>query len=95
MIYWGGAPPSADIPGATGTAVNLAAFEADAKDPALLTDRFISLALGGRISATARQHIINAVSAFTPAAQPDNWRIERARTAAYLVFTSPAYQVLQ
>jgi hypothetical protein len=95
LIYWGGAQPAADIPGATGTAINLTGFEADADDAAKLTDRFINLALGGRFSATARQHVIDAVSAFTPTAHPDNWRSERTRTAAYLVLTSPAYLVLQ
>ena len=93
LVVWGGIAPAGGVVGGTGTQVDLAPFLADAADPARLVDRFINLATGGRMSATSRQAIVTAVSAWTPTSSAA-WQLERVRTAAYLVLVSPAYQVL-
>jgi len=93
LAVWGGIAPGGGIVGGTGTQVDLTPFMNDAGDPALLVDRFINLATGGRMSAASRQAIVTAVSAWTPSTSA-NWQLERIRTAAYLVLVSPAYQVL-
>ena len=93
MLYWGGMNAETDIPNAIGSAVDLSAFEADAADAALLVDRLDKLATGGRISKFTRANIITAVQVWD-ANQSSTWRNERVRAAAYLIFASPAYQVL-
>jgi len=93
LVMWGGMNPDTSIPGATGTRVTLTGFEADADNPALLVDRLANVATGGRMTSASKQAIVTAVSAWT-AQQSANWRTERVRTAAYLVFASPAYQVM-
>ena len=94
LLNWGGMEPDASVPGATGSSVNLAAFMADAGDAAKLVDRLQALATGGRASAATRAQILAAVNAW-PTDDPGlDWRTERVRTAAYLVFAAPAYQVL-
>ena len=91
LVYYDGTGPNASVPGAVGTRANLVPFEADAADPARLVDRFVKLALGGRITPTARQALIDAV-AIWPTSN-SNYRIERVKTVAYLVFASPQYNV--
>ena len=93
LLHWGGMSADTSIPGATGTQVNLSAFEADAADATLLVNRLANLATGGRMTSSAKSNIVTAVNAWT-SAQSSSWRTERVRTAAYLVFASPAYQVL-
>ncbi len=93
LLHWGGMDANPTVPGALGTHVNLAGFEADATDPAVLVSRLSNLLTGGRLTAAARQTIASAVATWTPA-QSSSWRTERVRTAAYLVLASPAYQVL-
>jgi hypothetical protein len=93
MLFWGGADADVDVPQAIGTQVNLAAFEADAANPPVLIDRLARLATGGRLSTASRATILRAVNAMD-ATQSSDWRLERARTAAYLVFAAPAYQVM-
>lgn len=88
-----GSSPNNTIPGALGTKADLKPFEADAEDPARLVDRMVRLGLGGRISATSRQAIIDAVAAFTPQNARTTYLRDRVRTAAYLVFASPQYHV--
>ena len=86
--------PDTSVPGATGSSVNLAAFMADASDAAKLVDRLLARATGGRASAPTRAQILAAVNAW-PSDDPGlDWRTERVRTAAYLVFAAPACQVL-
>lgn len=92
MVNWGGTPPSANVPEALGTTVNLQAFAADAGDPAKLVDRMVRLGLGGRISPASRQAMIDAVAAWTPSSSPD-YLANRVKAAAYLVFASPHYQI--
>ncbi|WP_226986100.1 DUF1800 domain-containing protein [Ramlibacter tataouinensis] len=93
LLYWGGAAPSAGMADALGTRVDLQAFEADAADPARLVDRMLRLAVGGRMSPAGRQAIIDAVAAWDSRAGAPAYLHERIKTAAYLVFASPHYQV--
>lgn len=93
LLMWGGMGADTSIPGALGTTVNLASFEADAADANLLVTRLANLATGGRLTAASRAQIVTAVNAWT-SAQSSSWRTERVKTAAYLIFASPAYQVL-
>ena len=80
--------PDATVYGATGTAIDLAAYLSVAADAAALADRLDRYLLGRTMGAAMRNAIIGAVNA-VPASDPLN----RARTAAYLVVTSPQYQV--
>ena len=50
------------------------------------------MGLGGRITPAARQTMINAVAAWT-ASNSSSYLKERVKTAAYLVFASPQYQI--
>jgi uncharacterized protein (DUF1800 family) len=93
LLFWDGMSPDTSIPGATGSSVNLSAFGTDAANPAVLVDRMDKLATGGRLSAASRQAIVTAVTAWD-ATQSSDWRNQRVRTAAYLVFASPQYQVM-
>ncbi|MDT7834333.1 DUF1800 domain-containing protein [Aquabacterium sp. OR-4] len=94
LLYWDGFAPESSVPGALGTGVNLAAFRADAADATLLVERLVALATGGRLSAAAKARIVEAVNAWPTTDAGIDWRTERVRTAAYLVYASPAYQVL-
>ena len=93
LIYWGGMGPDTSVPGATGTQVNLTAFEADAATPSVLVERLANLATGGRMTSATKAAIVTAVTAWD-ASQSANWRTERVKAAAYLVFASPTYQVM-
>ena len=95
MTFWGGIDADASVPGARGTRVDVTAFEADAADPAQLVERLVALATGGRMTASSKALIVNAVNAWPRSTDPgSDWRTQRVRTAAYLVFASPAYQTL-
>jgi uncharacterized protein (DUF1800 family) len=93
MLYRNGIAADTTIPAATGTQVVLTDFEADATDPVVLVNRMANLATGGRMTSATRSRIVTAVSAWT-SAQSASWRTERVRTAAYLIFGSPAWQTL-
>jgi Protein of unknown function (DUF1800) len=93
MIVSNGAEVDDSIPGGLGSSVDLSAFEADADRPLVLLERLSTLATGGRLSGEAKGEILPAILAFD-ATVTNDWRAERVRTAAYLVFASPAYQVL-
>ena len=93
LLDWGGAAPNASVPNAVGTKVDLSAFTADAADAPALVDRLSVLALGQTLSGPSRDDVITAVSWWTPANDKDNWQLNRVKTAAYLVFGSPNYQV--
>ena len=96
LLFWNGADPVSDVPGATGTRADLSAFQSDAGDPARLVDRLSILALGEPLPATARQAVIQSVSAVGPSntASADVPR-DRVREAAYLVFAGPRYHVIR
>ncbi|KQV99766.1 DUF1800 family protein [Rhizobacter sp. Root1221] len=88
LIDWGGTPAanSTAIP-ATGTAIDLTAFAADAANAGTLVDRLSMLAIGRTLSATSRAEVIKAVEAAGTNATA------RTKAAAYLVFGSPQYHV--
>lgn len=93
LLDMGGSPPAADVPRAVGTRVRLDAFLADADDAGKLVDRLSLVAIGQALPAVPRDKVIDAVNAWTPASDAANWRVNRVRTAAYLVFASPNYQL--
>ena len=88
-----GTPPDPNVPNALGTRVDLSAFLADAADAAMLVDRLSLIALGERLPTAARDEVIKAASWWTALTDAGDWRARRVRTAAYLVFASPNYQV--
>jgi uncharacterized protein (DUF1800 family) len=93
LLEWGGSDPWADIPNATGTRVNLAAWLPLAETPGTLVDNLSLLAIGRPLPAAARQKVIEAVSYWTSQTDATNWRERRVAMAAWLVFASPMYQV--
>ncbi len=93
LLDWGGTAPSSSIPNALGTQVNLSAFTSDAADAAKLVDRLSLLALGQPLPAAPRQKVIDAVAWWTDKTDATNWKTNRVKAAAYLVFGSPNYQV--
>jgi hypothetical protein len=95
LVFWDGSAPSSDVPGALGTKANLSPFLADATDPAKLVDRISLLALGEPLPTTARSAVIAAVQAYTPQNSGSSLAINRVRQAAYLIFSSPQYQIVR
>lgn len=93
LLFWNGSAPDANVPNALGTRVNLSAYTLDADDPPKLVERLSLLALGESLPAASRNAVIQAVSVYTPQNNPNNYRTERVRQAAYLIFASPQYQV--
>jgi uncharacterized protein (DUF1800 family) len=94
LLYWGGSSASSSVPGAFGTSVNTAAFEADADDVPKLVDRLSVLATGAALPDTTRTRVIGAVQSFTAAnSSATTYRSERVKQAAFLVFASPSFQV--
>jgi len=91
LIMWDGPNPSASVPNAVGTKVNLSAFTADASDAARLVDRLSNLVLGELLPTASRTAVINAVSAYPATSATD--RTNRVKQAAFLVLASPQYQV--
>ena len=95
LLDWDGSTPSPEIPNAVGTKVDLSAFTADAADAAKLVDRLSLLALGQALPSGPRDKVITAVSWWTASTDATNWKTNRVKAAAYLVFASPNYQVLR
>ena len=77
-------------PGATGTRINLQPFQSLAANPDQLLDRLNLILMHTTLSPQARQAILTAVNAY-----PATDTLGRVRQAAYLVATSPQYQVEQ
>jgi hypothetical protein len=94
LLDWGGTPASgSDAPDALGTGVDLSAFTAEAGDAGVLVDRLSHLALGRTLPAAARNEVVRATAWWTSTNDPTNWRTNRVKTAAFLVYGSPHYQV--
>jgi hypothetical protein len=74
--------------GATGTRLDLAPYQALAGDPVALADRLDRDLLAGTMSPGMKSAIVTAVNAVGASDT-----LNRARTAAYLVVTSPQFQV--
>lgn len=95
LLDWGGTAPNTSVPNAVGTKVDLSAFLTDAADATKLVDRLSMLALGQALPAAPRDKVIAAVSWWTASTDSANWKTNRVKAAAYLVFGSPNYQVLR
>jgi uncharacterized protein (DUF1800 family) len=80
--------PDSTVYGSTGTAVDLTAYQSLAADAGALADRLNTFLLAGRMTPAMRAAIVTAVNAVA-ATDP----LGRARTAAWLVVTSPHFQV--
>lgn len=83
-----GIAPDTTVTGAIGTKVDLSPLMSIADDPEKLMDKLDRLMMHQNMSDTMRNIIIRAVDAV-----PASDRLARARTAVYLVATSPQYQV--
>jgi uncharacterized protein (DUF1800 family) len=88
LIFSNVIAPDASVYGATGTAIDLSGYQSLAANAGNLVDRLDRDLLGNTMSPAMRTAIVNAVNAV---AATDT--LNRARTAAYLVVTSPHYQV--
>ncbi len=88
LFSTGGIPPATNVPGATGTQIDLSKYQASASDAAALVASLDADVLHHTISPAEVSAIVPAVNAF---AATDT--LDRARTAAYLVLASPRYQI--
>jgi hypothetical protein len=93
LFEWGGSNPVASVPNAVGTKIKLDAFYADATDPAKLLDRLSNLALGAPLPAAQRTKALDELTWWTANTNPQDWQAQRVRSAAYLVYGSPNYQI--
>ncbi len=80
--------PDSTFYGAIGTTLDLSPYQAVATDASALADRLDRILMAGRMSPAMKAAIVAAVNAVAT-----NDTLGRARTAAYLVVTSPQYQV--
>ena len=87
-LLFGTIAPLPTLPGATGTTPALAALSLIAGDPAALLDRLDAQLLHSTMPPSMRGAILTAL-----AAVPATDLLTRAKTAVYLVVTSPQYQV--
>jgi hypothetical protein len=78
---------------AIGTTLDLGPFSSVAADPAKLLDMLNALLMHGAMSSQLRSEIIGTVTALPANTAAD--QLNRARTALYLILTSPQYQVEQ
>ncbi|MBT9525510.1 MAG: DUF1800 domain-containing protein [Rhizobacter sp.] len=94
LLDWGGTPADrSGVPNPQGTVVNLNAFTADATDAGVLVDRISMLALGRTLPTAARNEVVRATAWWTSGNDAANWRVNRVKTAAFLVYGSPHYQI--
>ncbi len=95
LLNWGGSQPVASVPNAVGTQVTLDAFDADATDAARLVDRLSLLAHGEALPSGPRAKVVDAVAWWTDKTDSKTWQRNRVRTAAYLVFAAPQFQIVR
>jgi uncharacterized protein (DUF1800 family) len=105
LIYWWydkgkGVAAKTDLTGSRGTQLSYTAFEADANDAAKLIDRMDRLLTGSKVGAAGRAAIASAINTYTSADtwltdanNVSSWQRERVKTAAYLLISSPHFQV--
>ena len=93
LLEWGGSTPVTSVPNATGTKIDLSRFTADAADAGKLVDRLSLIATGQPLPTATRTEIVKAVSWWTATTDKANWQANRVKTAAYLVFATPNFQV--
>src|SRR5262249_33249619 len=89
LVYGGGAKPDATVTGSTGTSVNLTSLvTSPPQSAAALVDQLNTLLMHGSLSSDARGLIVSAANA-APTSDP----LGQVKAAAYLLATSPQYQV--
>ncbi len=89
-----GSNADATTVGATGTKIDWSSLAALAATPATLVDQVSDILLYGKLPPGLRQQVINGVSGVAVSTPPTAAQLrDRARTAAYLIATSPRYQV--
>ena len=88
LLFSASIPPDATVYGATGTQLDLSAYTAAATDTNALLDRIDANLMAGTTGVAMRSAITTAVNALAPTDT-----LNRARTALYLTFSSPQYQV--
>ncbi len=91
IVFRGGANADASVANAIGTHLDLTGY-ASVTDAGTLTDQIADRLLHGQLPAGARTAIVNAVTALTPASIKSDPALP-AKTVAYLIATSPLYQV--
>ncbi len=87
-LAFGTIAPLATLPGAVGTTPDWTMLSSLAADPNALLDKLDALLMHQTMPAAMRSTLLSAISA-VPASDP----LSRAKTAFYLVVTSPQYQV--
>jgi uncharacterized protein (DUF1800 family) len=105
LVYWWynkglGVAAKPDLPGSKGTLLSYSVFEADAIDTSKLIDRMDRLLTGSKVGAAGRAAIATAIISYTSADtwltdanNQSSWQRERVKTAAYLLISSPHFQV--
>ncbi|MFT3800849.1 MAG: DUF1800 domain-containing protein [Burkholderiaceae bacterium] len=109
LLFWWdnkgeGLSPDPSVHDAVGTRVSLARWEnmidATGGNSASIVERLSELLTAGRLSAADKLAIVRAMNVYTSKdtwlADPgngSNWKHERIKTAAYLIMSSPHYQV--
>jgi uncharacterized protein (DUF1800 family) len=88
LVFVNSIAPDNTVYGATGTTLDLSGYQAIAQDATALAARMDRNLLAGRMSASMRDAIVAAVNAL-----PATDTLNRARTALWLVTTSPQFQV--
>jgi uncharacterized protein (DUF1800 family) len=88
LVFTNAIAPDATVFGATGTTLDLSRYQALAQDAGALADGLSRDLLNGTMPAAMRDAIVTAVNAASPT---DG--LTRARTAYWLVVTSPQFQV--
>lgn len=88
LVFASQVAPDPTVFGSTGTVLDFSPYQAVAADAAALADRLDRNLMAGRMSAAMKSAIVGAVNAI---AASDT--LGRARTAAFLVLTSPQFQV--
>jgi len=83
-----GIAPVTNVPGATGTQVDLSVYEANAGDANVLLSQFNANVLHHAMPVGESSVIVPAINAIVATDS-----VGRARAAAYLVFASPRYQI--
>ncbi|HEY9103974.1 DUF1800 domain-containing protein [Chitinimonas sp.] len=83
-----GVAPAKDVPGATGTRIDLTRWQTLAANPSALVAELNRVLLGGTMSAALQTAVYQAIQA-----QPVSNTLGRARTALFMVAISPEYSV--
>lgn len=88
VVYTTLIAPDSSVLGATGTSLNFANLQALAGDPPAMVEKLNDVMMSGQMSQAMKDAIVTAVNAQSPTDT-----LARARCAAYLVATSPQFQV--